>query len=78
MAVKKVYRVEDCRTEEQMEREERLLGVQNRAPTLLNQRLNALFELTNWTDDDLDFITELRCGETWVTPDGYKVTRQDS
>lgn len=78
MSLQKVYRIEDCRTDEQCRREAELSGNCDRSPTLHNLRLNALFELTDWSDDDLDIITEMRCGESWVTNDGYKITRQDS
>lgn len=74
--MKKVYRIDDCRTDEQLE--ESLDPSGGRAEPVLNMRLTELFELTDWTDDDLDIITGLCCGESWTTADGYKITRQDS
>ena len=46
MSLQKVYRIEDCRTDEQCRREAELSGNCDRSQTLHNLRLNALFELT--------------------------------
>lgn len=47
-------------------------------PTYYNLRWNALLAVTDWSDDQLDVIAELRCGEEYTTVDKYKVRRQDS
>jgi len=56
----------------------RLDDIQGESQTLLNLRWNDLIETTDWTNDDLDCIAELHCGESYTTEEGYKVTRQNS